>query len=630
MIRKGVDLAMRLLGKQFVTGETIEEALKSASPREARGYRFSYDMLGEAAMTAADAAALPRLLRAGDPRHRQGEPGRGIYVGPGISVKLSALHPRYARAQHERVMAELLPRLKALLLLARGYDIGLNIDAEEADRLELSLDLLEALAFDPELAGWNGIGFVVQAYQKRCPFVLDWLIDLARRSGHRFMVRLVKGAYWDSEIKRAQVDGQDGYPVYTRKVHTDVAYLACAKKLLAARRRSTRSSPPTTPTRWPPSTSWRPRQPGLRVPVPARHGRAALRRRSWAARTSSTGRAASTPRSAPTRRCSPTWCAACSRTAPTPPSSTGWSTPRCRRRAGRRPGRHGRGTAAEGRSRCRTTASPAARPLRRASAELAGIDLASEHATCRAGRRRWPSGRALDAAPILADGPRDAGNGAAVRNPADHRDLVGTVREATHRRVEARLPPPRRGAALGRDRRRPSARRCLERAADLLEARCAALMALAVREAGKTLPNAIGRGARGGRLLPLLRGRIRAEFETNATGRPLGPVVCISPWNFPLAIFTGEVAAALAAGNPVLAKPAEQTPLIAAEAVRLFHRAGVPADVLQLLPGQRRNGGRGALVADPRVQGVIFTGSTEVAQLINRSSPSAAAASRSR
>ena len=205
------------------------------SQREARGYRFSYDMLGEAAMTAADAAAL--LTRSYEQAiHAIGKAsrGRGIYAGPGISVKLSALHPRYIRAQHARVMGELLPRLKSLLLLAKRYDIGLNIDAEEADRLELSLDLVEALALDPDLAGWNGIGIVVQAYQKRCPFVLDWLIDLARRSGHRFMVRLVKGAYWDSEIKRAQVDGQAGYPVYTRKVYTDVAYLACAKKLLAA------------------------------------------------------------------------------------------------------------------------------------------------------------------------------------------------------------------------------------------------------------------------------------------------------------------------------------------------------------------------------------------------------------
>ena len=234
VIRTGVDFAMRMLGKQFVTGETIDDALKSAVQREARGYRFSYDMLGEAAMTAADAARYDRSYVEAIHAIGRASRGRGVYAGPGISVKLSALHPRYSRAQHARVMGELLPRLKSLLLLAKRYDIGLNIDAEEADRLELSLDLVEALALDPDLAGWNGIGIVVQAYQKRCPFVLDWLIDLARRSGHRFMVRLVKGAYWDSEIKRAQVDGLAGYPVYTRKVYTDVAYLACARKLLAA------------------------------------------------------------------------------------------------------------------------------------------------------------------------------------------------------------------------------------------------------------------------------------------------------------------------------------------------------------------------------------------------------------
>ena len=230
VIRRGVDLAMRLLGKQFVTGETIEEALKSAIQREARGYRYSYDMLGEAAMTEADAQRYYRSYEEAIHAIGRASRGRGIYDGPGISVKLSALHPRYARAQHERVMHGVLPRLKSLALLAKRYDIGLNIDAEEADRLELSLDLFEALAFDPELAGWNGIGFVVQAYQKRCPFVLDYLIDLARRSQHRFMVRLVKGAYWDSEIKRAQVDGLAGYPVYTRKVYTDVSYLACAQE----------------------------------------------------------------------------------------------------------------------------------------------------------------------------------------------------------------------------------------------------------------------------------------------------------------------------------------------------------------------------------------------------------------
>lgn len=234
VIRKGVDMAMRLMGEQFVTGETISEALANARHYEGQGFRYSYDMLGEAAMTDADAHAYMASYEQAIRAIGQASGGRGIYEGPGISIKLSALHPRYSRAQHERVLSELYPRVKALTVLARQFDIGINIDAEEADRLEISLDLLERLCFEPELAGWNGIGFVVQAYQKRCPYVLDYVLDLAKRSGHRLMIRLVKGAYWDSEIKRAQIDGLEGYPVYTRKVYTDVSYLACARKLLGA------------------------------------------------------------------------------------------------------------------------------------------------------------------------------------------------------------------------------------------------------------------------------------------------------------------------------------------------------------------------------------------------------------
>jgi RHH-type proline utilization regulon transcriptional repressor/proline dehydrogenase/delta 1-pyrroline-5-carboxylate dehydrogenase len=234
LIRKGVDLGMRLMGEQFVSGETIEEALANGRKREARGFRHSYDMLGEAAATAEDAQRYTIAYEHAIHAIGNAAAGRGIYDGPGISIKLSALHPRYSRAQRTRVQAELWPRVRALTMLARQYDIGLNIDAEEADRLDLSLDLLEALCFDAGLEGWNGIGFVVQAYQKRAPFVLDYLIDLAARSQHRLMLRLVKGAYWDTEIKRAQVDGLADYPVYTRKIYTDVSYLACAKKLLAA------------------------------------------------------------------------------------------------------------------------------------------------------------------------------------------------------------------------------------------------------------------------------------------------------------------------------------------------------------------------------------------------------------
>src|SRR5580658_8332684 len=234
IIRAGVDVAMRLMGEQFVTGRTIEEAIANSREREAHGFAFSYDMLGEAATTADDAARyLDEYERAvhaiGRASHR-----RGIYEGAGISIKLSALHPRYQRIKRARVMTELLPRAKGLAALAKSYDIGFNVDAEEADRLDLSLDILEALAHDPDLRSWNGLGFVIQAYGKRCAAVVDWLIDLARRSSRRLMIRLVKGAYWDSEIKRAQVDGLDGFPVFTRKVHTDVSYLACARKLLAA------------------------------------------------------------------------------------------------------------------------------------------------------------------------------------------------------------------------------------------------------------------------------------------------------------------------------------------------------------------------------------------------------------
>ncbi len=235
VIRAGVDMAMRLMGEQFVTGQTIQEALKHAAEMHKRGYLFSFDMLGEAATTEEDARRYYDSYEAAIHAIGKSADRAGPYAGDGISIKLSALHPRYARSQAARVMEELLPRVKTLAVLAKSYDIGINIDAEEADRLELSLDLLESLSTDPDLKGWNGLGFVVQAYGRRCPFVLDWIIDLARRSQRRIMVRLVKGAYWDSEIKRAQVDGLEDFPVFTRKLYTDVSYIACARKLLGSR-----------------------------------------------------------------------------------------------------------------------------------------------------------------------------------------------------------------------------------------------------------------------------------------------------------------------------------------------------------------------------------------------------------
>ena len=234
IIRKAVDVAMRMMGEQFVTGETIQEALDNAKSLEDKGFRYSYDMLGEAALTDHDAERYFNDYTQAIHAIGQASNGKGIYDGPGISIKLSALHPRYQRSQIARVHNELYGKVFELAQLAKKYDIGLNIDAEEADRLEISLELLERLCFEPELAGWKGIGFVIQAYQKRCFYVVDYVVDLAKRSQKRLMIRLVKGAYWDSEIKKAQIDGMDDYPVFTRKVHTDLSYIACAKKLLAA------------------------------------------------------------------------------------------------------------------------------------------------------------------------------------------------------------------------------------------------------------------------------------------------------------------------------------------------------------------------------------------------------------
>jgi len=312
--------------EQFVTGETINEALTNAQTMEAKGFRYSYDMLGEAALTAADARRYLASYEQAIHSIGMASRGRGIYEGPGISIKLSALHPRYSRAQYDRVMDELYPVLVSLTELARRYDIGINIDAEEADRLELSLELLERLCFEPSLADWNGIGFVIQAYQKRCPYTVDFLIDLAKRSHHRLMIRLVKGAYWDSEIKLAQLNGLEGYPVYTRKAYTDVSFIACARKLLAA---YIRNSPHTMRIPWPRFITW----PG-RTTTPVNMNSSActawasrFTSRSWARRTDvSTGLAASMHPLAATKPCWPIWSAGCLKTAPIPPSSTASQT----------------------------------------------------------------------------------------------------------------------------------------------------------------------------------------------------------------------------------------------------------------------------------------------------------------
>jgi RHH-type proline utilization regulon transcriptional repressor/proline dehydrogenase/delta 1-pyrroline-5-carboxylate dehydrogenase len=620
LIRKGVDVAMRMMGEQFVTGQTISEALANSRRMEAKGFRYSFDMLGEAATTAADAARYYAEYEQAIHAIGKASGGRGIYEGPGISIKLSALHPRYARAKYDRVINELLPKVAALARLARQYDIGLNIDAEEADRLEISLDLLEALCFDEALSGWNGIGFVIQAYQKRCPTVIDFLIDLARRSGRRIMVRLVKGAYWDSEIKRAQVDGLEGFPVYTRKVHTDVSYLACARKLLGA--------------------------PDAVFPQFATHNAQTLSAVMEMAGVNYYGGqyefqclhgmgeplyeevVGKEKLNRPCRIYAPVG---------THETLLAYLVRRLLENGAN--SSFVNRIADEAVSIDELIADPvqvaraieplgSPHPRISAPADLfgterrnsAGLDLSNEQRLgSLAAALLAASAAPVKAVPLLGDGESGsksaAGAPRTILNPADHRDEVGTVEDATPE-IVARAMELAAGALPIWQSTQPADRaQCLFRAADIMEARLPSLLGVIVREAGKSLPNAIGEVREAVDFLRYYGAQVRDGFS-NDTHRPLGPVVCISPWNFPLAIFTGQVAAALAAGNTVLAKPAEETPLIASLAVGILREAGVPPGAVQLLPGAGDVGA--ALVGDARTRGVMFTGSTEVARLIQR------------
>ncbi|HUL65000.1 MAG TPA: bifunctional proline dehydrogenase/L-glutamate gamma-semialdehyde dehydrogenase PutA [Burkholderiaceae bacterium] len=613
LIRKGVDLAMRLLGQQFVTGQTIEEALERAQALEERGYRYSYDMLGEAALTAEDAQRYFDAYEHAIHAIGHAAAGRGIHGGPGISVKLSALHPRYQRAQRERVHAELMPRLAQLCRLARHDDIGLSIDAEESERLALSLELIERLAFDPGLKGWDGLGIVVQAYQKRCPFVIDWLAALAARSGRRFMVRLVKGAYWDSEIKRAQQEGQSDYPVYSRKLHTDVAYVACARRLLAA-----------APALYPQFATHNALTLAIVLQMADEAGV-----RGWEFQCLH-GMGESLYDQVVGRE---NLDRPCRIYAPVGTHETLLAY------LVRRLLENGANSSFVHRivDSSVSVADLLQDPVEQASVDggaphprvplppelygaerrnSAGIDLnddptltAIERSFTRIGSKDW------SAAPILAS-DADAGDVArAVTNPARRAQVIGHVRESLAVDVEVALAAAAAEAPAWSAVPALERAALLERAAALLEAQRDALLLLLTHEAGKTLANAHGEVREAVDFLRYYAARARAPgFDEHGTA--LGVVVAISPWNFPLAIFVGQIAGALAAGNAVIAKSAEQTPLVAAAAVRALHAAGIPRSALQFLPGDGRVGAM--LTADARVDGVVFTGSTEVAALIDR------------
>ena len=609
LIRQGVNYAMRLLGKQFVTGQTIEEALQNGKEREKMGYRFSFDMLGEAAYTEEDANRYYNDYVQAIHAIGKDAAGQGVYEGNGISVKLSAIHPRYSRAQHERVMSELLPRLKELFLLGKKYDIGINIDAEEANRLELSLDLMEALVSDPDLAGYKGIGFVVQAYQKRCPFVIDYLIDLARRSNQKLMIRLVKGAYWDSEVKWAQVDGMDGYPTYTRKVHTDISYLACARKLLDAQDAVFPQF--ATHNAYTLGAIYQmgkgkdfehqclhgmgetlydqvvgPQNLGRRVRVYAPVGTHETLLAYLVRRLLENGANSSFVNQIVDENIS------IDRLIKSPFDTIAEQ------------GIH------------LHPALPLPRNLYgKDRLNSQGVDFSNETVLQNLQEKlNQASSEDFHAASIVNGEARNVGEAQPVRNPADHNDVVGTVSFA-----DAALAQEAIGAAvaaLPEWSAKPASERadCLRRFADLLEQHTPALMMLAVREAGKTLNNAVAEVREAVDFCRYYANE--AENTLPKDAKAVGAIVAISPWNFPLAIFTGEVVSALAAGNTVIAKPAEQTSLIATYAVSLMHQAGIPTSALQLVLGAGDVGS--ALTGDTRIGGVIFTGSTEVARLINK------------
>jgi len=626
--RQAVTAAMRILAGQFVMGRTIEEALERARSPERHGYRHSFDMLGEAVRTMADAGHYHAAYEHAIAAIGKEAAGRPIAAVPGISVKLSALHPRYEMAQQQRVMRELLPSLLGLARHAKEAGIGFTIDAEEADRLELSLDLVEALALAPDLAGWDGLGLAVQAYQKRALPLIDWLADLAGRAHRRLMVRLVKGAYWDSEIKRAQERGFDGYPVFTRKVATDVSYLACAKRLFAA------------------GDAFYPQFATHNAHTVAVILELAGDRRDWEfQRLHGMGEALYAEIVGPEKMDRP-----CRVYAPVGGHEDLLAY------LVRRLLENGANTSFVNRIVDERApiddivADPVAQlamlphkshpkiplprdlfqPERRNSRGLdltdprALLDLRDGMATA----LRRPPGSMAHAAPIVG-GVEQAGTAAQILDPADRCRQVGIVVVAGPEAIEQALA--RASAAASSWDRTPAEQRAavLERAADLYEADRAALMALIVREGGRTIPAALSEMREAADFLRYYAARARADFaapiplpgptgERNSIalhGR--GVFACISPWNFPLAIFTGQVAAALAAGNTVIAKPAEQTPLVAAAAVRHLLAAGVPGDVLHLLLGTGESVGA-ALVSDPRIAGIAFTGSTETARAINQ------------
>ncbi|WP_303748536.1 bifunctional proline dehydrogenase/L-glutamate gamma-semialdehyde dehydrogenase PutA [Stenotrophomonas pigmentata] len=636
VIRLAVRQAMKIMGHQFVMGRTIDEALSRSHKGDNSNYRYSFDMLGEGALTMKDALRYledyRRAIHAigSDNIARGGKADGDVTKSHGISIKLSALYPRYEHAKRERVLKDLVPGVLELAQLAKSYGIGCTVDAEESDRLELSLDIIEQVVSHPSLKGWAGFGIVVQSYQKRTPYTIDYLADLARRIGHKLQVRLVKGAYWDAEIKRAQIEGLPGYPVFTRKQNTDVSYIACAKRLFGHADAiypmfATHNAATIATIKQIAKGGVYEHQklhgmgddlyaeviPADRLNVPCRVYAPVgshedllpyLVRRLLenGANSSFVNRITDEDVSIDDLIRDPV--EAVSSFASISPSNI--AHPKI----------------------------PLPVDLLRSQnhdrTNSMGINLANDNELRALAEQLNAAIKPWQATPLV-QGVAPGTPSQPVVNPADNRQVVGHWQAADAATVQKALANA--VAAQPAWNRTPAASRAaiLEHAADQLEARIAEFMALCVKEAGKSLPDGVAEVREAVDFLRYYAKQAREQFGTaeklpSPTGESnelqlhgRGVFVCISPWNFPLAIFLGQVAAALAAGNSVIAKPAEQTNLIGYYAVKLLLDAGVPEGVLQFLPGDGATVGA-ALTADPRVAGVAFTGSTETARAINR------------
>ena len=609
VIRKAVRYAMKIMGTQFVMGHTINDAIKRAIDVEAKGYTYSYDMLGEGARTMPDANRYFDSYTTAIKAIGIAAKNKGPEKSPGISIKLSAIHPRYEFSHRERVIEELIPRLKTLALAAKAYDIGFTVDAEEADRLDLSLDIIEAVFLDKDLDGWNGFGIAVQAYQKRGIDVIEWVRDLTQRANRKMMVRLVKGAYWDSEIKEAQVEGYHDFPVFSRKPSTDVSYQACAKKLLQYR-----------DSIYPQFATHNAYTVATILEIAGDVNGYEFQRLHGMGESLYdqvvTGKGAPCRVYAPVGEHSDLLAYLVRRLLENGANSSfvnnivdenipvesllsdpvetvqAWQNkvnPQIPQSLELYQHEHNVGR------------------VNSKGIDLTTIDEVSE---MRDQVNNWFNNVTKTAQASAIEGAQ------AVTNPANHNEVIGYIKHANENDMQDIVERANNAFADWSATSVEERSAILLKTADALEAHRDELIALCIKEAGKTVPDGIAEIREAVDFCRYYAARAK-ELMADGTLRPRGVVLCISPWNFPLAIFLGQVSAAIVVGNTVVAKPAEQTSLIALRTIEIMSQCGLPRSVVEPVIARGSKVGQ-HIVPDERIQAIMFTGSTETGSWISQ------------